>query len=106
MSTVTKEPEQKNSESTPENKVQELESYSSLVKKQFKKNILAVISVYIVIFLILVAIFADFLAYEKPLYVKYQGESHFPVIKDYMVSMGLTKWSPPELTYINWKNVR
>ncbi|KXK05863.1 MAG: ABC transporter permease [Ignavibacteriaceae bacterium] len=105
MSTVTKEPEQKNSESTPENKVQELESYSSLVKKQFKKNILAVISVYIVIFLILVAIFADFLAYEKPLYVKYQGESHFPVIKDYMVSMGLTKWSPPELTYINWKTL-
>ena len=81
------------------------ESYSSLVKKQFKKNKLAVLSVYIVIFFIFIALFADFLAYEKPLYVKYEGKTYFPVVKDYLVGLGLSKWDPPELININWKEL-
>ena len=105
MSVQVKELEKRELEVTTDADNDKLESYSALVKKQFKKNTLAVISVYIVIALILVAIFADFLAYEKPLYVEYNGESHFPVVKDYMVSLGITKWSPPELTYINWKTL-
>lgn len=105
MSVETKELEKRELEVTTDSSDDKLESYSALVKKQFKKNTLAVISVYIVIFLIVMALFADFIAYEKPLYVKYNGESHFPVVKDYMVALGLTKWDPPELTYINWKTL-
>ncbi|MBC8485004.1 MAG: hypothetical protein H8D45_03075, partial [Bacteroidetes bacterium] len=81
------------------------ESYASLVKKQFKKNKMAVISVYVVIFFILMALFADFLAYDKPLYVKYNGTTYFPVIKDYLVGLGISKWEPPELININWKKL-
>ena len=81
------------------------ESYVSLVKKQFKKNKLAVISVYVVFFFIFIALFADFLSYAKPLYVKYEGTTYFPVIKDYLVGIGLTRWDPPELININWKEL-
>lgn len=81
------------------------ESYWSLVKHQFKKNKLGVISVYIVLLLIFVAIFADFLAYRKPLYVVYKGETYFPVIKDYLVDLGLSKWEPSDLINIKWKEL-
>ena len=95
-----------------ENKSQDLldkdrpgESYASLVKKQFKKNKMAVVSVYVVIFFIFIAVFADFLAYDKPLYVKYDGTTYFPVIKDYLVDLGISKWEPTELININWKKL-
>jgi peptide/nickel transport system permease protein len=81
------------------------ESYTSLVKYQFKKNKLAVISFYIVILLIFMALFADFIAYSKPLYVVYKGETYFPVIKDYLVDLGLSKWEPPELIHVKWKEL-
>ncbi|MFC2093686.1 ABC transporter permease [Bacteroidota bacterium] len=81
------------------------ESYASLVKKQFKKNKLAVFSVYIVIFFIIIALFADFLAYDKPLYVEYEGTTYFPVVKDYLVGLGLSRWNPPELVNVNWKEL-
>src|SRR6187549_3475819 len=59
-------------------------SYWSLVKHQFKKNKLAMISLYIVLFLVVLALSADFLASSKPLYAVYKGETYFPVIKDYL----------------------
>jgi peptide/nickel transport system permease protein len=101
----TEEVAGKNGSSTEPPKREVGESYSSLVKHQFKKNKLAVISIYIVLFLVFLAIFADFLAYSKPLYVTYKGETYFPVFKDYMVSMGLSKWEPVELININWKEL-
>lgn len=77
-------------------------SYSSLVKHQFKKNKLAVISLYIVGILVFVAVFADFLASSKPLYAVYKGETYFPVLKDYLNNIGISKWDP-ELINVNWK---
>ncbi len=79
-------------------------SYWSLVKHQFKKNKLAVISLYIVIFLIFLALTADFLANSKPLYVVYNGETYFPVIKNYLNDIGINKWDP-ELINVNWKEL-
>ncbi|MDQ3020480.1 MAG: ABC transporter permease [Bacteroidota bacterium] len=79
-------------------------SYWSLVKYQFKKNKLAVISVYIVLVLIFIALTADFLASSKPLYAVYNGETYFPVIKDYLNDLGLSKWNP-ELINVNWKEL-
>lgn len=81
------------------------ESYWSFVKHQFKKNKPAVISLYIVILFVFVAVFADFLAYQKPIYTSYNGESYFPIFKDYAVSMGISKWDPPELINIDWKKL-
>jgi len=79
-------------------------SYWSLVKHQFKKNKLAMISMYIVIFLIFLALSADFLANSKPLYAVYKGETYFPVVKDYMNSLGISKWSP-DMINANWKDL-
>ena len=49
-------------------------------------------SVYILFFLLFIAVTADFLANEKPLYCKIAGETHFPVLKDYAVSFNLASW--------------
>ncbi len=80
------------------------QTYWSLVKHQYKKNKLAMAAFYVVIFLVLMAIFADFLANNKPLYAKYKGETYFPVIKQYLVDLGFSKW-PTELLNVDWKTL-
>ena len=45
---------------------------------QFKKNKPALYSLYILITLILIAVFAPFIANDQPLYAKYKGESVYP----------------------------
>jgi peptide/nickel transport system permease protein len=79
-------------------------SYWSLVKHQFKKNKLAVISLYIVAALVFLALIADFLASSKPLYAVYHGTTYFPVVKDYLNDFGISKWDP-EMININWKQL-
>ncbi len=79
-------------------------SYWSLVKHQYKKNKLAMISLYIVVLLIFIALTADFLANSKPLYVVYQGETYFPVIKDYLNTIGISKWNQ-DFINLNWKEL-
>lgn len=79
-------------------------SYWSLVKHQFKKNRLAMISLYIVVFLVFLALIADFLASSKPIYAVYKGETYFPVVKDYLNSLGVSKWDPG-LINVNWKTL-
>lgn len=41
-----------------------------------------------------IALFADFIANEKPLYCRLGGQSYFPVLKQYAVDLGLAKWDP------------
>lgn len=79
------------------------QSYWSLVKHQFRKSKLAVIGFYIVIVLIVIALFADFLANNKPIYAKYNGTIYFPVIKEYLIGLGLSKWSGDMLNF-EWKS--
>lgn len=78
------------------------QTYWSLVKHQYKKNKLAVGAIYIVLFLVFLAVFADFLANNKPLYCKINGESYFPVLKEYLVDLGVTKWDTQFLN-VDWK---
>ncbi|MFN8309541.1 MAG: ABC transporter permease [Chitinophagales bacterium] len=80
------------------------QSYWAYVKRQFRKKKTALFSLYIVIFLAIVAVLAPFLANEKPLYCKYKGESYFPVFKDLAVSIGIGKFKP-EFNNVDWKNL-
>jgi len=80
------------------------QSFSAYVKRQFKKNKLAVFSMYIAIFLAFIALFADFIANEKPIVAKYKGEVYFPIFKDYAVQLGLTKWQT-EFQNVDWKEL-
>ena len=82
----------------------ENESYWKVVKKQFKKNKIAVWSLRIVYLFVIIAIFADFLASEKPIAAKYNGKIYFPIFKEYAVDLGLTKWDK-ELVNVSWKEL-
>jgi len=56
-------------------------SFKKYAWKQFKKNKIALVSLYILIFLILIALFAPYLANDAPLSVKHNGETIFPAYK-------------------------
>jgi peptide/nickel transport system permease protein len=80
------------------------ESYWSLVRHQFKKNRIAVIALYTVYFLFAIAIFADVLANDKPLYASYKGTVYFPVFKQYLADLSISRWSP-DLVMADWKEL-
>jgi peptide/nickel transport system permease protein len=78
------------------------QSYWSLVRHQFRKNKVSMFALYVVYFLFGIAIFADVIANDKPLYAVYNGETYFPVFKDYSNALGFAKWSP-DLINADWK---
>ena len=49
----------------------------------FKSNKRGWYSFLIFIFLFLISIFADFIANEKPLLIKFENQIYFPIIKEY-----------------------
>ena len=81
------------------------QDYWSYVKRQFKKNKRALYSLYVVLFMLGIAIFADFLANEKPIMCTYQGKTYFPIFKEYAVMLKLGKF-PPELNNITWTDTK
>ena len=62
------------------------------VWRQFWRNHLAVFALIMVLVLFGVAALADFIANDKPLVMKYQNRFYFPVLKDYAVRLGMTRW--------------
>lgn len=80
------------------------QSYWAFVRKQFRKKKTAVFSLYIVIVLTIIAVLAPFLANEKPLVCKYQGEWFFPVLKDMAVDMGIGAFHP-QFQNVDWKKL-
>lgn len=83
---------------------QKKQSYWSYVQRQFRKNTMAMISVYIIGILIGLALFADFIANDKPIIASYKGEVLFPVFKDYGVSIGLARWDA-QFVNSSWKDL-
>ncbi len=90
---------------------QEQQNYWAIVRRQFSKNRLAVWSLRFFVLIALIALLADFIANEKPLFCSVElyktnatGEKitqHkilFPVVHQYFVSMGLAKWDEAFLT--------
>lgn len=68
------------------------QSYRAIVRQQFRKNRMAVWSLRVLYVLAFIALMADFIANEKPLYCKLDGEIHFPVFRSYAVGLGLDSW--------------
>lgn len=58
-------------------------------------------AVIVLVFFLFCAVFADFIANEKPLYCKYQGRHYFPVVRSYFVQTGMVSWPEPLLN-IDW----
>jgi len=67
--------------------------YWRVIWRRLQQQRMARWSLRVVYLLVFVALFADFLANEKPLYCQIEGETLFPVIKGYAVNMGLSRWS-------------
>jgi len=59
--------------------------------RRFCKNRAALWSLRILCFLLFVAVFADFLANDKPLYCRIEGQTYFPILKEYGIGLGLSK---------------
>ena len=68
------------------------ESYGAIVKQRFRKNTLAKWSLRFLFVLFFIALFSDFIANEKPLYCKIEGQTYFPVLKQYAVDLGWSNW--------------
>ncbi|MDX1941371.1 MAG: ABC transporter permease [Saprospiraceae bacterium] len=80
------------------------QSYWSIVRRQFRKNRLAVWSLRLLYVLLFVAFFADFLANEKPIYCKLEGKTYFPIFKQYTVNAGWSQWEA-KFVIANWSEL-
>lgn len=81
------------------------EKLSAIVWREFKRNHIAVAGFYVVFFLAGVALCADFLANDKPYYLRYQGRAYFPIVRDQMVRLGWARL-PAELLNVDYKNLQ
>jgi peptide/nickel transport system permease protein len=75
------------------------------VWREFRRNRLALAGFYVVWLLAFVALFADFLANDRPLFLSYRGRVHFPIIRGYLVGLGWAQW-PPELLNVDYKKLQ
>lgn len=85
-------------------KVLKGESFWRTVKKQLRKNRIAMFSLYFVGVLASIAILADILANEKPLVCKYNDTVYFPVFRGATVAIGINEW-PKEFQNVEWDNL-
>jgi peptide/nickel transport system permease protein len=74
------------------------------VWKRFKRNPIALAGFYVVCFLASMALFADFLANDKPYYLQYRDKIYFPIFRTYIVGAGLGQW-PAELLNLDFKKL-
>jgi peptide/nickel transport system permease protein len=83
---------------------QETRGLWSDVWRRFKRNPIALVGFYVVCFLGLTALFADFLANDKPYYLEYRGKIYAPILRSYIVDLNLGRW-PAELLNVDFKKL-
>ena len=59
---------------------------------------------FVVCVFVLMALFADFIANDKPYYTEYKSKSYFPIFRSYLVGMKLGQW-PAELLNVEFKKL-
>jgi peptide/nickel transport system permease protein len=74
------------------------------VWRRFKRNPFALTGFYVVCVFVFIALFADFIANDKPYYTEYRGKSYFPIFRNYLVEMKLGRW-PAELLNVEFKKL-
>lgn len=67
------------------------------VWRELRANRSAVASLWMVALMAVLALGADFIANDKPYYMRLDGESYFPVLIDYGVALGVRQWPAPLL---------
>jgi peptide/nickel transport system permease protein len=66
--------------------------YAARVWRAFRATPRAIVSFWIVVALAVLALSADFIANDKPYYIRVDGVSYFPIVRSYAVGMGLAGW--------------
>ena len=74
------------------------------VWRRFKRNPIALAGFSVVSFLALMALFADFIANDKPYYLEYRDKTYFPIFRSYIVGAKLGHW-PAELLNVDFKKL-
>src|SRR5437016_13706733 len=64
----------------------------SNVWQQLRRDPIALAGLYVVCILVTMALFDDFLANDKPCYSFYTGKTIFPLVRIYLVAVGLVNW--------------
>lgn len=75
------------------------QTYKQIIWHRFNKNRMAVWALRILYVLIFIALSADFIANEKAIYYKKDGEHHFPVMRSCLTKLGLVKYKNDVLDY-------
>jgi peptide/nickel transport system permease protein len=76
----------------------------SNVWQQFRRNRIALGGFYVVLVLVFAALFADFLANDKPYFLSYREKTYFPLARSLLVAAGLAQWQP-ELLNVDFKKL-
>jgi peptide/nickel transport system permease protein len=71
---------------------------------RFRRDRIALYGFYVVGVLLALALFADFLANDKPYYLFYKGNSYFPIFRSYLVTARLGQWQA-ELQNVDFKKL-
>ncbi len=95
----------KNKKEDSQEKKELEQGYWPYVRRQFKKNKRALFSLYFVIFLAFIAVFADFIANDKPFMCQYKGSFYFPIFKEYAVAAGVSNWQE-DFRNVNWYDLK
>ena len=57
-------------------------SFKKYAWAQFKKNKIALVCLYLLFALVILAVFAPYIANERPLYAKYKGQTLYPAFAE------------------------
>ena len=74
------------------------------VWKRFKRDHIALYGFYVVGLLLATALFADFIANDKPYFLSYKDNSYFPIFRSYLVGARIGQW-PAELQNVDFKKL-
>ena len=81
MSSAALPPEHRGSDDAANAEDVVAEGLWSDVWRRFKHNPIALAGFYAVCVLVCMALFADFIANDKPYYLRYQGKVYFPILR-------------------------
>ncbi len=81
------------------------QSFWASARERFRKNQVNMIALRFLLFLVTVALLADFIAYDKPLICKLDGVVEFPLFGDYLSDLGLYK-RPVERIHQDWRQAK
>ena len=92
-------------------------SFKKYAWSQFKKNKIALVCLYLLFSLIIIAVLAPYIANERPLYAKYKGETLYPAFAsssrtdsifnssgqlDEILQYDITDWRTLSFTKVIW----